>query len=156
MRVTVPVLEPHHLQIACVAKIVDAGFASRSSRKHLALGATMNKMSGLLGFIDSTRVGFIAVIVMLNTGFLPIEQTQKGSVAALGVCGGPIVKCTTCVLTPPAGTCTVATPVNYPGNACAGFCGFCSVGTKTRNGTKPKITNPNQTLPCTCSVTACS
>ena len=84
--------------------------------------------------------------VLLNTGFLPIEGSQAESHAILGSTCPRVA----CVPTCPAGPMTCTVTAGSLVGTCTGICGIC-YHVQLCPGTKPKISDPNATLPCTCS-----
>lgn len=79
-----------------------------------------------LGLVDGVRGCLLAGLVLLNTGFLPIDGTQAESAAAFGGC--PQVPCPGGCVTG-LGPCTVNGPplaAQQWIGTCTGWCGICN------------------------------
>src|SRR5690349_7073894 len=100
--------------------------------------------------LDAMQLGAIALLVLLNAGYVPIENSQSSAEAVFGTCTigpGQGGQCAATLTLANGDVCSMSgTPPVY--GVCVGWCGSCCNSSVTCSGTKPKPSGTPGTLPC--------
>lgn len=103
------------------------------------------------GMLDMAIMAVFVGVVALNTGFLPIGESQAD--AAFGLCRSNPCPDHCEVWTLGSGsvteTCNVTAPSTQWSGFCDGVCGICALGSRCSGTTE------NTNVPCSCVMSGC-
>lgn len=114
----------------------------------------------LRGVLDTLFLATLMMLVAANTGFLPVEGTQKSASAGFGVCS--LVSCpwacSVWSVSPSPNLpyyewtedyCEVSAPETQWAGYCDGICGICPLGSRCSGSTMTTL------VPCMCVDQGC-